>query len=97
MSAGAREGVQHDAARRRFVVQLEEGTAVLEYRSVDATTLDYYHTFVPNALRGRGLASEITEFALRHALEQRLKVVPTCPFVATFISRHPEFAPVLSD
>ena len=58
-------------------------------------TLDYHHTFVPLPLRGRGIASALTAYALRHAHHENLKVVPSCPFVAAFVRRHPEHAPVI--
>jgi uncharacterized protein len=96
MTAGAEQRVIHEPERRRFIIALDEGSAVLEYRAIDSATLDYYHTFVPPALRGRGLASELTGFGLRYALDRSLKVVPTCPFVAAFISGHPEFETVLA-
>jgi predicted GNAT family acetyltransferase len=93
---GAAERVLHDPGRR-FTIALDHGVAVLEYRALDGgTTLDYYHTFVPPALRGRGIASELTAFALRYALDRHLKVVPTCPFVAAYISRHREFESALA-
>jgi uncharacterized protein len=46
---------------------------------------------VPHELRGRGIASRLTEFALQHALEQGLEVVPSCPFVASYIARNLRF------
>jgi uncharacterized protein len=97
MTAGDGQRVVHEPAQRRFTITLGTGRAVLEYRPIGADSLDYYRTFVPPELRGRGLASEVTEFALRYALERNLKVVPTCPFVAQFIKSHPELEPVLGD
>jgi uncharacterized protein len=91
----AESGVRHEPARERFVLASGGGVAVLEYRRVDATTLDYNHTFVPNELRGRGLASALTDGALRYALEHDLTVIPSCPFVAAFIAKHPEYRPLL--
>jgi hypothetical protein len=96
MSASAKPAVEHDPARGRFTIALDEGIAVLEYRAVDAATLDYHHTFVPPALRGRGLASRLAEFALRYARDQHLKLVPSCPFVAAFIDGHPEFESIVT-
>ncbi len=64
---------------------------MIEYDPVDATTLDYHHTFVPPALRGGGIASQLAEYALRYARDSAFKVRPTCPFVARYIQRHPEF------
>jgi predicted GNAT family acetyltransferase len=49
------------------------------------------HTGVPNALGGRGLAAEITKFALDHARAQGWKVIPQCSYVAAFINKHPEY------
>lgn len=69
--------------------------AVLEYREIDAQTLDYYRTFVPTPLRGVGIASRLTDAALRYARDHDLKVVPTCPFIAAYIKRHREFQPLV--
>jgi uncharacterized protein len=91
----ADSGVRHEPDRERFVLSSGGGLAVLEYRRVDATTLDYHRTFVPNELRGRGLASALTEGALRYALAHDLAVIPSCPFVAAFIAKHPEYRPLL--
>ena len=87
--------IRHEPDSSRFVLASGPAAAVLEYARVDATTLDYHHTFVPPELRGRGLASELAEHALRYALEQGFTVVPSCPFVAAYIVKHPEYRPLL--
>jgi uncharacterized protein len=92
---GTDERFEHDAAGHRFTLSSGASVAVLDYRVHDAQTLEYYHTFVPSPMRGRGVASRLVAHALRYALEQRLAVIPTCPFVSAFIRRHPEYAAVL--
>jgi predicted GNAT family acetyltransferase len=87
--------VHHDAAARRFTLDVDGAHSVLEYRELDAATLDYYRTFVPTTLRGRGIASRLTDSALRYARDRGFKVVPTCPFIATYIDRHSEFQPLV--
>jgi hypothetical protein len=87
--------IQHERAAHRFVARTGGVEAVLEYDTADATTLDYHHTFVPPALRGRGIASQLAEHALRYARDSGLKVRPTCPFVARYLQRHPEFQPLV--
>jgi predicted GNAT family acetyltransferase len=89
------ERFEHDAAAHRFTLSSGTAVAVLDYREHDSRTLDYYHTFVPPAIRGRGVASRLVEHALRYALEKRLSVIPTCPFVTTYIRRHSEYAAVI--
>ena len=95
MTKDSATDIRHDTLAKRFVLTRDGAEAVLNYREVDATTLDYYRTFVPTSLRGGGIASSLTEYALRHAQELRLKVIPTCPFIATYIERHPEFQPLV--
>jgi predicted GNAT family acetyltransferase len=85
------DGVRHEPDRHRFVLETSGGAAVLEYRQVGADKLAYYRTFVPTELRGRGIASVIADRALRHARDAGLKVIPSCPFVATYIDRNPEY------
>jgi len=88
--------IRHEPGARRFVARVAGTDAVLAYRPLDAKTLDYYHTFVPPALRGRGIASELTDYALRYARDHELKVLSSCPFVARHIERHDEFRPLLA-
>jgi predicted GNAT family acetyltransferase len=88
--------VRHEPEQQRFTIALGESLAILEYRRVGATTLDYRHTFVPDAFRGRGIASEMAGAALRYARDAGLKVIPSCPFVAAYVARHPEFAPLVA-
>jgi predicted GNAT family acetyltransferase len=48
------------------------------------------HTDVPDALAGRGIGSALARAALEDAGARRLRVVPRCPFVRSYIERHPE-------
>ena len=82
--------VRHEPARQRFTLPLGDALAILDYDRVDASTLDYRHTFVPPPMRGRGAASALAAYALRYARDENLRVIPSCPFVAAFVRRHPE-------
>jgi len=83
--------IRHEPQSQRFVIDGEGATALIQYRKLDEQTLDFNHTYVPVALRGGGIASRLTGHALRYAREHGYKVVPSCPFVAVFIERHPEY------
>jgi predicted GNAT family acetyltransferase len=93
---GAAERIERDAAGNRFTLSSGAAVAVLDYREHDARTLEYFHTFVPPPLRGRGVASRLVAHALRYAQDRGLAVIPTCRFVAAFIRKNPEYAAVLS-
>ena len=49
------------------------------------------HTEVDEAFEGRGFGSRLVAEVLDDARRQGLDVVPLCPFVASFIQRHPEY------
>jgi predicted GNAT family acetyltransferase len=87
--------VRHEPDKQRFVLEVDGTTGFLQYRELGDRTLDYNHTFVPSAARGGGIASQLTEHALRYARAGRYKVVPSCPFVAAYIERHPEHRDLL--
>ena len=54
--------VVHKADKRRFVVAGHE-EAYIEYELVDSgKTMDLQHTFVPDSMRGQGVAAEIANF-----------------------------------
>lgn len=84
--------VEHKPEESRFVAELSGSEAELTYRKVNETTLDYEHTYVPPELRGAGLGGRLVKAALEYAREKGYKVRPTCPFVADYIDRHPEYS-----
>ena len=83
--------IRHEPQARRFVAEIDGQTAYITYRERDGSVLDFDHTYVPKALRGGGIASRLTARALDYARERGARVVPTCPFVAAYIERHPEY------
>lgn len=56
------------------------------------------HTEVEPMYEGQGLAGTLVEGALQDLRERGLGVIPVCPFVRTWLRRHPEYADlVVSD
>lgn len=76
---------------RRFELQLDGKTAVLEYVEQGADVWVLTHTFVPPELRGRNVAAILTKFALDDARSQGKKIVPQCSYVAVFMERNKEY------
>jgi len=50
------------------------------------------HTEVDSARGGRGLASELIRVMLDTLRDRDEQVLPYCPFVSSYIARHPEYA-----
>ena len=49
------------------------------------------HTEVPKELEGKGIGSALIKQVLEEIKKNDWTLVPLCPFVATYIKRHPEW------
>jgi predicted GNAT family acetyltransferase len=86
--------IHNNTAASRFEIAVDGSLALIAYVR-DGNTITFTHTQVPPALEGRGLASSMARAALEHAQAQGLIVIPLCPFVASYIRRHPEYLPLV--
>lgn len=72
---------------RQFVLQVGTYRARMEYeRNADRIFLT--HVEVPPAIEGHGVAAVLTEKVLQWIEAERLKLVPYCPYVKTYLRRH---------
>jgi uncharacterized protein len=83
--------VVDNEAAGRFELAVDDHVAELVYRRV-GDRLVLLHTEVPDELEGRGLGGALVTAALQRAAQQRLTVVPECPFARGWLERHPEIA-----
>jgi predicted GNAT family acetyltransferase len=83
--------VQHESGEQRFALHLPDGsTAVLAYAPVGGDVIDLQHTVVPPEHRDQGLGQTLVRGALAWARENGKRVMPTCPFVLSYLEEHPE-------
>jgi len=55
------------------------------------------HTEVPAELEGKGVGSELVKETLQSIERHGQHVVPLCPFVASYMKRHPEWIRILAE
>lgn len=79
--------IRHDQACKQFEVTVDGCRAYLSYMDLGKQTIDIYRTFVPDALRGRGVAAALTEQALQFAEGKGYTVIPSCSYVERYIER----------
>jgi len=96
MTDDTRPAIRDNVAASRFEKIVERHAAVATY-SLSGDTITFIHTVVPEALRGRGIARELVEFALASMRERGLKVVPQCEVFAAYMRKHPETHDLLAD
>jgi uncharacterized protein len=86
--------VTNNAARSEFEVELGGKRAVIMY-GLHGDTVTFTHTEVPPEFEGKGIAGKMAKAALDWAQASGYSVVPQCPFVRTYIERHPEYQPLV--
>ncbi len=81
-----------DAAAQRYEARLAgEPAGLIDYLPRDGwIVLD--HTAVLPGFEGRGIAARMAKAALDDIRARGLFMTPTCPFVAEYVKRHPEYA-----
>jgi predicted GNAT family acetyltransferase len=88
--------VRLDDSGTRFEGRIgDELVGVVEFVLRDATMV-ITHTGTEPAWRGRGLAAELTRFALDDARAHDRRVSPVCPYTAGYIAEHPEYQDLLA-
>jgi hypothetical protein len=82
--------VRDDAERHRFEIDLGDGTVAFASYMLSPGKITLTHTEVPKQHEGKGLGTLLVRAALETARDRSLKVVPVCPFFATYMRKHAE-------
>lgn len=82
-------------AKKRFEIHIDDQIAFEDYAFFTTSTgeegIEYKHTLVPEALSGQGIAGYLVKNILDNAAARNLRVKPTCPYVKSYIDKHPEY------
>ncbi len=82
--------VEHRPDAKRFVIQIDENTAELRYTR-KANVMKFTHTYVPDELRGQGIAGKLAKHGLEHAREKGFTVESSCSYMTAYLEKHPEY------
>jgi predicted GNAT family acetyltransferase len=91
MNAMESINIVNNERQEQFQAAVAGEIAYMEYRLKDDMIV-LMHTDVPEQLSGKGIATSLAAFAFRYAKENGLSVKVYCPFVLTYVKRHPELA-----
>ncbi len=79
----------------RYELTVEGHTAVVIYNEVGGGLL-ITETIVPVPVEGQGIASRMAKHVLADIRARGLVILPTCPFFARYLQKHPaEYADIV--
>ncbi len=81
--------IQHDQLYKKFFINLAGRECILRYERFEGV-LDLKTIFVPQNLRGKGIAKKVIEYAAKYAKKNNLRVKTSCEFVKEYLNAHPE-------
>ncbi|MGB0134419.1 GNAT family N-acetyltransferase [Dokdonella sp.] len=87
--------IQHEESASRFIAMVEGQACVIDYR-LAGETMTITHTGVPSTLGGRGIAGQLTRYALDTARARGWKVIPACSYATGYFEKHPEYRDLLA-
>jgi predicted GNAT family acetyltransferase len=82
--------VRDNKDRFRYEIVVDGVVAGFIQYNMRGGRLILVHTEIDEQFEGRGLASQLVRGALDDARRRNLRIVPICPFVESFIERHPD-------
>jgi uncharacterized protein len=91
-AAAAAPAVTDNPASSRYELHVGgELAGIVAYQLRD-TVISLLHTEIEPAFQGAHLAGHLARFALDDARQRGLAVLPFCPYVSSWIKKHPEYA-----
>ena len=81
---------------KRFEMEVEDHTAFIEYILTKDNVMFLTHTEVPVSLEGKGVGGSIVSKMLQYIKDNGHTLAPLCPFVASYVRKHPEWKTLLA-
>lgn len=85
----------NNRAKSRFELPIADGAAAVAYYSAEDGRIVLRHTEVPFEFSGQGYGTRLARAVFDRLRSDGARVVVSCPFMALFAARHPEYAAML--
>jgi predicted GNAT family acetyltransferase len=87
--------IHDNVASHRFELEVEGHIAFVAYKR-ERGIVTLVHTEVPKVLAGRGIGGKLAKGVLDLLRANGAKIVVECPFIASYIEKHPEYRELLA-
>ena len=85
----------NDERRGRYhVLRGKRPVAFSEYE-LEPGRIVFTHTVVRPEFEGQGIGSRLAEYVVQDAQTRGLRIMPVCPFVRSYLRRHPEYESIV--
>jgi len=81
----------------RYFVSIDGDEAEMTYTKQGPALISIDHTFVPDSMRGKGVAQALALNAIEDARKTGWKIIPRCSFMQAQVKRHGDWADVITD
>lgn len=85
------------AEQLRYVASLDgQDAGYVSYADRGNGVLDLQHTVVADSFEGQGVGGALVRGVLDDVRSRGGRIIPTCPFVASYLQRHPDYADLVA-
>lgn len=88
--------VTHNADKDRYEIHVDGILAGFTQAFEGGDVVTFPHTVVFDQFEGQGLASQLVTGALDDIRVRGKKIIATCPYVARFVEKHPDYQDLLA-
>lgn len=78
----------------RYAAVLDGSEAEMTYTKLGPSLISIDHTFVPDTMRGKGVAQALAKNAVLDARRSGWKIISRCSFMHAQAMRHPDWSDV---
>jgi hypothetical protein len=82
--------VRDSPEESRYEIRLDDRLAGFAQYRLNDDRITIFHAEIDPEYRRRGLGDELAHDALEDVRRRGLELVPRCPFIASYVRRHPD-------
>lgn len=79
-----------DTGAGRYELRIDGALAAIEEYTLEDGVISFNHTEALEGFEGTGAARQLAERILDEVRTRGLQVLPVCPYLSSFIAKHPE-------
>ena len=96
-AADAAPVITDNPAESRYELHLGGELAGFVLYRLRGQQITLIHTEIDPLFQGAGLATHLARFSLDDARKRNLAVLPSCPYIRSWIGKHPEYADLVPE